>query len=184
MGLTDLAATDNGADGDMLVAYKTSLGQTGTLQSLSFYVTTAAGELRLGVYDATGPDGGPGTLQAQTNAFTPVPGWNTQPVATQVSLPAGTYWLAYNPSNGNLGFKTNFTWTGVDSFYTPHAFGPFPSAFPTGQFIGAGSWSFYATLTTVSAMSNQAQVAAAGATGDPLEAMKQSLLAALAALQR
>lgn len=46
-------------NGNLLLAQDAVLSQPGTLQSLSFYVT-AAGRLRLGLYDATGPGGGPG----------------------------------------------------------------------------------------------------------------------------
>lgn len=66
---TVLSAPDN-YNGDALLAQSTTLGQSGIIQSLSFYVTTASGELRLGIYDASGPNGGPGKLLAETNAFT------------------------------------------------------------------------------------------------------------------
>ena len=70
-------------------------------------MTTAAGNLVLGIYDATGPGGKPGNLLAQTNGFTPTTGWNTQNVITPVALAAGNYWLAYNPSNNSLSFVNN-----------------------------------------------------------------------------
>jgi hypothetical protein len=112
---------------------------------LSFYVKAASGNLRLGIYDATGPNGGPGTLKAQTNAFTPVVGWNTANVTTPVSLPAGNYWLAYLPSSSGLHFATNFS---IGSFkYANFTFGPMPTTFPSIAGQGTTHWSFYGTLT-------------------------------------
>src|SRR5262249_15079876 len=60
-----LSQNDDG-NANLLVAQQATLGQSATLQSLSFYVTTAAGSLILGVYDATGPGGGPGAKKAET----------------------------------------------------------------------------------------------------------------------
>src|SRR5262249_20172478 len=74
---TIFSSTDSG-NGNLLLTQDVSITSPGTLQSLSFYVKTAAGSLRLGIYDATGPNGGPGNLLAQTAAFTPGSGWETQ----------------------------------------------------------------------------------------------------------
>jgi hypothetical protein len=81
--------------------------QSGTLQTLSFYVTEAAGNLTLGIYDANGPSGGPATLLAATSEFTPVVGWNTYPVINPVLLTPGTYWLAYAPTSNDLHFAVD-----------------------------------------------------------------------------
>src|SRR5262245_38646466 len=61
-----LPGTDSG-NANLLLVQSTALAQAGTVQSLSFYVRAAAGNLRLGIYDATGANGGPGALKAQTN---------------------------------------------------------------------------------------------------------------------
>ena len=151
MGLTSIAPSDNSGDGNYLIAYKTTLPQSGTVQSLSFYVTSASGQLRLGIYDATGSGGGPGALVAQTAAFTPTTGWNTQPVTSQVTLPAGTYWLAYNPSSNSLGFKTDFNGNGSNTYLSSYSFGTLPNSYPSGQYTSANTWSFYATLSPASA---------------------------------
>src|SRR5262249_22004526 len=103
-----LSDTDSG-NGNLLLVQDAVLSQNGTIQSLSFYVKKAQGNLRLGIYDATGPNGGPGKLQAQTDAFAPVAGWNTRKVTSPVALPAGKYWLAYFPSSNVLSFATNFS---------------------------------------------------------------------------
>jgi glucose/arabinose dehydrogenase/PKD repeat protein/chitodextrinase len=145
MGETNvLPGTDSG-NGNLLIAQSTGLAQPGTLQSLSFYVRTAAGNLRLGIYDATGASGGPGALKAQTNSFAPVAGWNTQPVVTPVSLPAGTYWLVYLPSSNSLTFAEG---GGGQYRYAAFAFGAMPAAYPAVAVSGTTHWSLYATLDT------------------------------------
>lgn len=139
-----LGGWDNG-NGNLLVAQQASLGQTATIVSMSFYVTTAGGSLRMGIYDATGPNGGPGQLKAQTASFTPKSGWNTANVTSSVLLPAGTYWLAYLPSSNSLGFVN--TLTGSASYYS-YTYGALPSVFSTSPNSLAVHWSFYATLQT------------------------------------
>src|SRR5262245_57634041 len=91
IGQTGVMASDDSGNGNLLVAQQVTLAQDATIQSLSFYVTQASGQLRLGIYDNAG--GKPSALKAQTAGFTPTVGWNTQNVLTPVLLPAGTYWL-------------------------------------------------------------------------------------------
>ena len=105
IGETSVLTSNDSGNGNLLIAQQATLSQTATIQSLSFYVTTASGDLRLGIYDATGPNGGPGAKKAETNSFTPTTGWNTATVITPASLPVGTYWLAYLPSSSSLGFS-------------------------------------------------------------------------------
>jgi hypothetical protein len=140
-----LTAADSG-NGNLLVAQSAALAQTATIDSLSFYVTKAAGSLRMGIYDSTGPGGGPGKLKAQTNSFTPVTGWNTASVVTPVSLPAGTYWLAYLPSSNTLAFRKENN-TGVCAYYS-FKYAAMPATFSTSpNSCTPTNWSFYATLT-------------------------------------
>ena len=144
MGENTVFSGDDSGNGNLLVVQDATLSQTATIKSLSFYVNLADGELRLGIYDATGPAGGPGALMAQTASFTPVVGWNTQNVIAPVSLPAGKYWLAYFPSSSNLHFATKFSF---GSFWAAQVgFGPMPAIFPTNAFQGATHWSLYAGL--------------------------------------
>ena len=136
-------------NGNLLLAQIAKLSQAATIQSLSFYVTAASGNLILGIYDATGPSGGPGALKASTASFAPKTGWNTAKVVTPVSLAAGSYWLAYLPSSNALSFvKTNAT--GNCKYYS-YNFGNLPSKFSTSPAsCNPTTWSFYATLTTSS----------------------------------
>jgi len=143
IGETNILSTDFSGYGNWLIAQRTTLGQTGTILSMSFYVKTPSGNLRLGIYDATGPNGGPGALKAQTAGFTPVSGWNTQNVISQVSLPPGTYWLAFLMSSDTMVIKAAAS--GQAKGYT-YYYGPLPATFSTSPTSDTYHWSFYATL--------------------------------------
>jgi hypothetical protein len=146
LGETSILTTNDGGNGDLLVSQQATLTQTAILQTMSFYVTTAVGTMRMAVYDATGPGGGPGTKLAETAQITPITGWNTTPVTTQVSLPAGSYWLAYLMSSSSMAFRDTGSGTAK---WAPLTYGPMPATFPTSTSTGAYHWSFYATLDTV-----------------------------------
>jgi len=146
IGDSTIENTDDDGNGDLLVAQSATLSEAMMLESLSFYVTTAAGQLRLGVYASDGPSGGPGTKLAETAEFTPSVGWNTES-ATAVELSAGTYWLAYFPSSNGLHFRKQ---PGVTSSkYYSLTYGALPSTFSTSPNTSSSRWSLYATLATI-----------------------------------
>jgi hypothetical protein len=155
IGETTITAENDDSNANLLLAQQASLGQTATIQSMSFYVTTAAGNLRLGIYDSTGVNGGPGTKKAETAEFTPTTGWNRANVITPVSLPAGTYWLAYAPQSGSLGFRINRS-IGTHKYYNRGAYCAMPTTYgapcsgtttPTINGPVAGQWSLFATFS-------------------------------------
>ncbi len=150
LGETYILTGDDSGNADILAAQRTTLSQEGTIQSLSFYVTTPVGKLRLGLYDDAG--GRPGTLAAQTDEFTPVAGWNTQAVQTPTLLPAGSYWLAFLPESDELHFR--YGWVGstqTNSYYYSYAYGEMPVTFsPSAQGIEE-QFSIYATFTVAAA---------------------------------
>jgi hypothetical protein len=146
MGETKVLPNDDNGNGNLLVAQSATLTQDGGLISLSFYVTTTGGELRLGLYDSTGPNKGPGQLLAQTAAFTPIAGWNTR-IVSQVPVSAGDYWLAYLPEKDALGFRKASDSTSTGRFYT-FTYGSLPATFSTSPQSTASHWSFYATVNT------------------------------------
>ncbi len=141
IGETNILGSDDSGNSNLLVAQRVTLPQSATLQSLSFYISSAAGQLRLGLYDDAADN--PGTLRAQTAAFTPVVGWNTQNVLTPTLLPAGTYWLAYLAESGNLHFRVEGTGSGR---YYSYPFGALPNTFSNSPSSGTFHFSFYATL--------------------------------------
>lgn len=141
VGETAILTTLDNGNGNLLAAQPIVLTQDGTPQTLSFYVNPVGGQLRLGIYSGNVP----AILQAQTAAFTPVLGWNTQPVLTQPLLPAGNYWLAYLPASNTLGFRKADT-GGTSYFKSPVTFGALPASFPSGPSTTTSHWSFYVTF--------------------------------------
>ncbi len=146
-----LGAADSGNANLLMGNAPYALTTPATIKSLSFYVTTAAGHLRLGIYDAgPGNNCAGGALKAQTNSFTPGSNkWNTANVITQAQLPAGNYCLVALPSSNSLGFVKGIT-TGINDYCANFTYGPMPATFPANPFCMDGfHWSLYATLTPV-----------------------------------
>src|ERR1700751_1894262 len=133
MGETNVLSDTDKGNANLLLTQAATLSQAGTLQSLSFYVRTAAGNLILGVYDSTGPNGGPGDLLAQSS-ITPVThaGWLTLPLPN-VALQPGTDWLAVAPENNSVGFCGDRV--NGQTAYVSLTFGERRLHFPKGQMI-------------------------------------------------
>ncbi len=146
MGVTNLLPNIDSNNAGLLLAQQATLSQAARLQNISFYIVTANGTLRLGLYDSTGSNGNPGNKLAETVDITPVVGWNTVPVVTQVNLAAGTYWLSYEVSSKLARYLTSYN-VGPIVFST-QAYGELPPTFPASPTASAGHWSFYATLAT------------------------------------
>jgi hypothetical protein len=150
IGQTSVGPYTDSGNGNLLLAQSAQLAQAASIQSLSFYVTAASGNLILGIYDATGPGGGPGALKASTSSFAAVKGWNTAKVLAPVSLPAGAYWLTYLPSSGNLSFGITYPPSNSlrNCVYYGYNFGSLPSKFSTSPTnCTPANWLLYATLT-------------------------------------
>ncbi len=146
IGEPNLESGGDYGNANLVPATQATLSQSGTIVSLSFYVTQPSGSLILGLYDATGPGGHPGKLLAVTNSFATASGWNTQNVVTPVSLAAGTYWLAYLPSSNSLSFlKQNNSGT---CLYQAQSFSQgMPATFTTSTLdCSPTTWSFYASI--------------------------------------
>jgi hypothetical protein len=168
IGSATVWSAGDSQDGNQMLAQIAKLTQAATIQSLSFYVNAASGNLILGIYDATGPNGGPGALKASTASFTPTKGWNTAKVVTPVSLAAGSYWLAFLPSSNALGSAIGFVGTGNCKYYS-FSFGSLPSKFSTSPASCApASWSLYATLTPSSSGGTSANGACGSSNGESL----------------
>jgi hypothetical protein len=150
IGETTITPNNDNGNANLLIAQQATLPQTATIQSMSFYVVNASGNLRLGIYDASGPGGGPGAKKAETAEITPITGWNTANVTTQASLPAGSYWLAYLPSDNNLSFRNSSSTTTPSRFYA-FTYGTMPATYSTAPSTTTSHWSFYATFNIASA---------------------------------
>ena len=153
MGEMAILGTDDSNNADQIIAQQATTTIPANIQSLSFYVSTAAGNLRLGVYDATGPGSGPGNKLAETNGFVPVVGWNTVSVTAPVYLPAGTYWIAFLSDNNGM-----HNWMGTPAqarycYYGTAYAGGLPDPFSASPTCNNFHGSFYATLTASTTIS-------------------------------
>ena len=147
-GETAIQPTDDHGNGNMVCGQQIQLTPTSsTVVSLSFYVTNPAGQLYLGIYD-TDANGEPQNLKASTAVFTPTTGWNTQPVAGSVTLPAGKYWIAYHASSDNLGFRFG----AGESVVLQRRVRALPGTFAAGANQYGDHWSLYGTFATVGAV--------------------------------
>ncbi len=148
IGQSSVYSSADTYNANVLAAESVNLATTATVQSLSIYASSAGGQLMLGIYDATGPNGGPGALKASTASFTPGAGWNTIKVVTPVSLAAGNYYLAWLP-NSNYLVLEGIRSTNKCSYYS-YGFGNLPSKFSTSPANCPADtvWSFYATAAT------------------------------------
>ena len=142
IGVTQVLTGLDSGNANLLLAQKADLSQAATIETLSFYAQTAAGNLRLGIYGNSGTV--PGSILATTNPFTVVTGWNTASVVTPVVLQPGTYWLAYLPSSNDLEFEKASL--GGGAVLTNFTYAPMPAAFPASISTSPSQWSFYATL--------------------------------------
>ena len=147
LGETAILPLGDTGEGSLLFAQKATLTKAATLRSMTFYVTKAAGWLKLGVYDASGAGGGPGKLVGGTSAFTPQTGWNTVRVAYLVLMTPGVYWIVHWPSSNDLAFAktmsrgTAYSYNATFSWFFPKTFDL------TKATQEAVNYSLYANLT-------------------------------------
>lgn len=147
VGETNMLANDDSMNSNKLLAQEVTLADTATLKSLSFYVKTAAGKLKLGVYDDDGPNGGPGTKLAETAEFDAVAGWGAQNVIQTKVLQPGKYWLAYAPNDDGLVFLLSDADDGKLAYFDRTYDGTLPDTFSDMPMTDTKHWSFYMTLT-------------------------------------
>jgi hypothetical protein len=147
VGETNMLANDDSMNSNKLLAQEVTLADTATLKSLSFYVKTAAGKLKLGVYDSGGPNGGPGAKLAETAEFDAIAGWGAQNVMQTKVLQPGKYWLAYAPNDDGLVFLLSDADDGKLAFFDRAYDATLPDTFSDAPTTDTKHWSFYMTLT-------------------------------------
>jgi len=127
-----------------IVGNKFTLGESGTVTSISLYVATASGNARVAIYSDS--SGSPGTLivQSGSEAVTTT-GWRTFTV-TGTSLSPGSYWLFFQVDSSS--FKTTYSQTGGVRRLVSYAYGAFPGTFPGGGKSDSVLFSIYASYTT------------------------------------
>ncbi len=144
VGSTAVLSSTSSNDAGVLLAYKVSLPRAATIQSLSIYTKKSGGTLYLAIYDDNG--GYPGALKASTAAFSPSTGWNTRDVTSKVSLPAGTYWLVYEPSSNSYGTGYDAGGSAKSSYEAAGSFGAMPSTYRSGARANSYRFSLYASF--------------------------------------
>jgi hypothetical protein len=142
LGQTTIGPINDSFNGGGIVAQPITLTQTGTLLSLSMYVQAIGGQMRLGLYSGLPK---PTTLVAQTNAFTPGVGWNTQPLTTTASCVPGPYWLSFVCQLNSL--TVTKTSVSFPTYNTANTFGVMPNPFPTVLSTENSVWSLYGTFS-------------------------------------
>ncbi|HEY8073641.1 MAG TPA: hypothetical protein VIF62_06020 [Labilithrix sp.] len=143
-GETNVLTVDDTGAQDMVFAQDADLAQTAQLVSISLYVKNPSGNVRLGIYDASGPDGGPGAKLAESDMAAATMGWMTLPVISPVTLNAGKYWLAFASDDNNLVFEKAGDGTG-NLATMQNGFGPMPDTFDDMPNTDTDHWSLYAT---------------------------------------
>jgi hypothetical protein len=144
-GVTTVGPTADTDNGNLLFGQPIHVTEAGALQSMSFYVTTASGTFRVGLYDNTGTIG-PGHLLAQSGDVTAVTGWDIVPMPAVVLSP-GTYWEYILPSSSTLAFVKHPN-TGDKNPYVTQIYGPLANSFPATTSFSQSEWSFYTTILT------------------------------------
>lgn len=127
-----LPETSGGNANILFVQGPSALPQRSTILSMSIYVVSPAGNIRLGFYDDTGPGGGPGQLKGQTAPFAAAAGWNTHPLSGPLSVPAGNYWPAALASASGLVVAATTTPGPISGRHTAFAYALMPLTFPAG----------------------------------------------------
>jgi hypothetical protein len=139
-----------------LRAQQITVPQTSTIETISVYEGEGmmSGNYGfLGLYDASGPGGGPGKLLATTGNYNEFGSmWNTIQVQNPVSVSPGTYWIAFTAYGTVFGDAFYYTsTTGIVAYVSypapwPNPFGPLPATFPTGATFVTQQHAVYATF--------------------------------------
>jgi len=147
VGKTDVGATDNAFSAGHLKAYKYTLSEAGTVQSITVYVQAygSGGKIRVGIYNDN--SNYPGSLVVGNDEWTVgATGWKTITLATPVYLPAGNYWIGLlvekTPAQ-TVTFKAT-TGAGTQRFIAT-SYDSLPSTFPGGAAASSYNDSIYFT---------------------------------------
>jgi hypothetical protein len=144
-GETGVLTNTDDQTSNLLFAQQEKLAKAGSIKSISVYIASPSGKLRLGVYDSTGPNGGPGAKKAETAEITPTSSWNSANVTSPANLAAGNYWLAFLTNDNKLGLKMERN--GSAAWYQ-YGYNTMPDSFSQTPTTGNYHWSIYATLNS------------------------------------
>lgn len=124
-------------------ASKYTLTEAGTIESLSLYLYVADGNVRYAIYSDDA--GAPGALQCETPGREASSGWFEIDTETNPTLPAGTYWLAWQVFRDTVNISALDGDANQHAFIA-HAWGDFPDPFGTPSY-DIHAYSIYATYT-------------------------------------
>lgn len=143
-GTTSGAGVSTGGAADAIVATKYTLTESGFANKLSVYTVTS-GNTKVGIY--TDNAGAPNTLVVANNAGTAVTGGQFNDISlTPTFLAAGTYWLAFVDSVGNMrGYVaggTNQAAYNLSQTYASGCPGTFPSpSYQNNNYVSYATYS-------------------------------------------
>lgn len=124
-----LGEVETGALGFNLGAKKIAVLSPCKLTTISVNVKTALGNLRVGIYDATGTGGIANNLIAQATSAAMTTGWNNIPILTQPTLSPASYWLALQTDSNTAEFWCARNQVVGDYIFYAFAYAAFPSLF-------------------------------------------------------
>ena len=81
--------------GAAFFAFKELFAPVTIAQMRCFFTGSPTGNVDMGIYDATGTNGGPGNLLGHTGAIAASAGVYTKNLTANLSLSQGQYWLAF-----------------------------------------------------------------------------------------
>lgn len=141
VGETAILGTADSGNAGLICAQKIPLPTAGQLKSFSFYLATAAGNLRLGLYADAGSK--PGGWIIDVGPVATKSGWNTIDVVNGPVLQPGNYWPSYEVSSNSAVFRKG---NGGSLVVAPARFGALPATFPNPTSSESVHWSFYMTV--------------------------------------
>lgn len=144
VGETSITTTDDSGNAGLICAQKVTLTTAGQLKSLSIYIATAAGNLRMGLYGANGNNPGSKIIDAGQIALSGGAGWKTINVTNGPMLQPGDYWPYFEVSSNSAHYRTG---GGGSIRCASAAFGPAPTTFPAISYTNDSThWSMYMTV--------------------------------------
>lgn len=124
-----------------------SLDQSASVTTINFYSQTASGNINLAIYDNSSPNNL--LWQSGTMANTTANNWISVPISsgstTSLTLPAGTYWLAWQ-TDSNSDVPSYTLGTTGQGFVFAQSYGAFPTMLSSPTLISE-TWSEYITYS-------------------------------------
>ena len=170
--------TDQWTSADWAVACKFTLNENSSVESMTVYMYSYGGNIRLGIYDHDAVNNRPNNLKGQTDSrYIQSTGytWETFTFSTPINLDAGTYWLAV---------ITDADFYSAYDAGTTNQSGGHTNAYADGFLESWGSvisyasreWSLYATYTATGALGqpyiSRVQQISGMQTFNPIHALK------------